>query len=61
MRIRNILKLIDNHPDVFLNTSEKFVRIGLGASAAAIVHTTPKNYVLQFLKSLQIKDEKLHP
>ena len=46
MTIRNILKLIDNHPDLFLNTSDKTLMIGLCVSTAAIGDTTPKIYVL---------------
>ena len=61
MRIRNILKLIDNHPVVFLNTSDKTMRIGLGASAAAKDDTRPKIYVIQFLKGLKLKNKMLPP
>ena len=61
MRIQIILKRIGNHSDVFLNTSDKTVRVGLGTSAAAIGDTTPTICVLQFLKELPLQDKNLPP
>ena len=52
---------MDNHLDVFLNSSDKTVRKGSGASAAVIGDTTPNDNFLQIVKNLQLKAKKLPP